>query len=665
MANGDIKQATLIKEGEEPRVVGVDTPEAQAAFAEGFTLPEAAPTPDLTTIDSTDLIDTPETQATIDQARGTQDLGLQAAMDRQKLGTATATDLQNIEFAIDKGLIERPADIAAAERQAASIGEQPVTDVTPTVIKPTPSPAPTITERIRAARIPSAQIRQEAIEAAGVGVASQALVEAQRKVADLSTQIQKQGIIDETEVRALAGQGRGITSGLIQAQQAQLTDEQRRDLALVKLDLNNALIQEQIAQGAFDRAESIARDIANDTKEDIDREVDLLLLEGQIQENEAAELKQQSEFERNLALEGFVKIEGPAGLAGLTENQILRIPNPITGVQDIFKKPEVIKDRDTQIIQSGGRAILVDRQTGETIQDFGLTAAPKITRAVSIPTRVENIPPGSITDVQLQQPTFEQFIVQKEQELQQTLTPEGREDLRSEFEALTSNVEKNNIQAGINQLSPTAREAFRNPQLFFTLTGTERNSIFSEIASAGLDTSRLLEGKKQRISQTQVNDLGQARLAKRNVERIQELINDLGKQGPAVGRFRSANPFDDKVVELNQIITQTVPGLARGIFKEVGVLTDADVVRYTSTIANPNLTKSQALTATRNLLDLIDDSLDIQVTTFESLGFDTGEFNELIKTDRPNAGINISDEELINKLSPEQLDQLRGEGLLE
>jgi len=37
-------KATLIKEGEEPRVVEVDSAEAQAAFGAGFHLPEAEAT---------------------------------------------------------------------------------------------------------------------------------------------------------------------------------------------------------------------------------------------------------------------------------------------------------------------------------------------------------------------------------------------------------------------------------------------------------------------------------------------------------------------------------------------------------------------------------------------------------------------------------------------
>jgi len=44
----------------------------------------------------------------------------------------------------------------------------------------------------------------------------------------------------------------------------------------------------------------------------------------------------------------------------------LRMPNG-----DIYKKPTGTAERDTQIVTAGGRSLLIDKQTGETIQDLG------------------------------------------------------------------------------------------------------------------------------------------------------------------------------------------------------------------------------------------------------------------------------------------------------
>lgn len=134
---------------------------------------------------------------------------------------------------------------------------------------------------------------------------------------------------------------------------------------------------------------------------------------------------------------------------------------------------------------------------------------------------------------------------------------------------------------------------------------------------------------KKPLSSIQTTDLIQAQLSLSNVKRIDELINNLGSQGPAIGRFRSANPYDTKVVELQNLITQTVPSLARGIFKEVGVLTDTDIERYQATLANPKLTKEQAANATKQLLKTINRSINIQLDTYDAAGKDIREFDSV------------------------------------
>lgn len=135
---------------------------------------------------------------------------------------------------------------------------------------------------------------------------------------------------------------------------------------------------------------------------------------------------------------------------------------------------------------------------------------------------------------------------------------------------------------------------------------------------------------KKPLGDTQIGDLTQARLVKTAIARIGDLVEELGVQGPVIGRFRKLNPYDNKVVELNQLIAQTVPGLARGIFKEVGVLTDTDVNRYTQTMANEKLTKEQARTATENLLKKVNESINIQLDTLNRAGKDVREFEEII-----------------------------------
>lgn len=134
---------------------------------------------------------------------------------------------------------------------------------------------------------------------------------------------------------------------------------------------------------------------------------------------------------------------------------------------------------------------------------------------------------------------------------------------------------------------------------------------------------------KKPLGETQASDLTQARLAKRNVQRLTELVDELGDQGPVIGRFRQANPYDSRVVQFNALLTQTVPGLARGIFKEVGVLTDQDIKRYSETLASPKLTKDQAKTLLNEVMGTVNASINTQLDTLNKAGRDVRDFEDL------------------------------------
>lgn len=62
------------------------------------------------------------------------------------------------------------------------------------------------------------------------------------------------------------------------------------------------------------------------------------------------------------------------------------------------------------------------------------------------------------------------------------------------------------------------------------------------------------------------------------------------KTGPILGALRSKNPYDTKAVEIKALIQGLVPSLARGVYGEVGVLTDQDINNYIKTL--PNLTST-------------------------------------------------------------------------
>lgn len=79
--------------------------------------------------------------------------------------------------------------------------------------------------------------------------------------------------------------------------------------------------------------------------------------------------------------------------------------------------------------------------------------------------------------------------------------------------------------------------------------------------------------------------------------------------GPIVWALREKNPYDAVAQEINTLIDQTVPWLARWVFWEVWVLTDADVNRYRKTL--PNLTNTQQVNDF--VLWVLEDNLNTKV----------------------------------------------------
>lgn len=65
------------------------------------------------------------------------------------------------------------------------------------------------------------------------------------------------------------------------------------------------------------------------------------------------------------------------------------------------------------------------------------------------------------------------------------------------------------------------------------------------------------------------------------------------KTGPIVGAFRAANPWDTKAQVIKAELNAIVPNLARGVYGEVGVLTDNDIKQYSKTL--PTLTSTEAI----------------------------------------------------------------------
>lgn len=126
-----------------------------------------------------------------------------------------------------------------------------------------------------------------------------------------------------------------------------------------------------------------------------------------------------------------------------------------------------------------------------------------------------------------------------------------------------------------------------------------------------LSPPKAVDGLKE-LTQTENARLEAINQAERDLQTIQQVfkgspdaktggVSDVFT-GPFVGRVRQLNPYDNDARLLDQAINAAVPNLARGVFREVGVLTDEDVARYRKqfpTLADPPDIRDQKLAALR------------------------------------------------------------------
>lgn len=114
-----------------------------------------------------------------------------------------------------------------------------------------------------------------------------------------------------------------------------------------------------------------------------------------------------------------------------------------------------------------------------------------------------------------------------------------------------------------------------------------------ELADIKKSTREEAGAKKEKLQQFQLQSF-------ENVNRAQGTLDDLEKQldkvqsklGPISGRIMAQNPYDTDVQLLNKFLTALIPTIARGVYGEVGVLTEADINNYKNLI--PNITQDAA-----------------------------------------------------------------------
>ena len=112
------------------------------------------------------------------------------------------------------------------------------------------------------------------------------------------------------------------------------------------------------------------------------------------------------------------------------------------------------------------------------------------------------------------------------------------------------------------------------------------------------------------------------------LDSIEPELNAVENRGPIMGLIRGANPYDVVAQRIEALVNGLVPKVARGVFGEVGVLTDQDIAHYKKIL--PSM-RSQPELATLLLSDLrrkLDQTRTANLDVFQKAGYDVGNFNQ-------------------------------------
>jgi hypothetical protein len=131
------------------------------------------------------------------------------------------------------------------------------------------------------------------------------------------------------------------------------------------------------------------------------------------------------------------------------------------------------------------------------------------------------------------------------------------------------------------------------------------------------------------LPSTGVEKLNKALMVNDQLAGLQSTIETMDT-GPITGSFRSLNPYDVDRAKLKAQLQAIVPNLARGIYGEVGVLTDQDINNYIQTLPNGFSTADQKAALMKLTQDVVKKSIKTSLKTYAMNGNDISGFAPLI-----------------------------------
>jgi hypothetical protein len=154
----------------------------------------------------------------------------------------------------------------------------------------------------------------------------------------------------------------------------------------------------------------------------------------------------------------------------------------------------------------------------------------------------------------------------------------------------------------------------------FTLTPEQRKDPFIQKLANSAGGKPITDTFAQQLSKG-LTVLGQ-------VGTLQANIKDTNT-GPIAGAFRGANPWDTNAQTIRAQLNAVVPNLARGVYGEVGVLTDNDIKTYASTLPNLKSTEDIRNAVLGITVDLIGKSIKRNLEINAANGKDVSGFIDI------------------------------------
>jgi hypothetical protein len=134
-----------------------------------------------------------------------------------------------------------------------------------------------------------------------------------------------------------------------------------------------------------------------------------------------------------------------------------------------------------------------------------------------------------------------------------------------------------------NSATPTDKNKLQSDPTFQSFQTTKSNVMNDENSSI-YDVMKYSQGGKD-MWEERLKSLGKFSQGLSQIADLSKAIDETDTW-PIIGRLRSYNPYDSNAQALIAQINSVVPNIARGVYGEVGVLTDADIQNYAKTLPN-------------------------------------------------------------------------------